>query len=593
MADVFISYSREDQHRARAVADALGAEGVSVWWDSKIRVGDSYDEVTEERLRNAGAVVVLWSKRSAASKWVRAEATVGERCSTLVPAMIEECDRPLRFELVQTADLTRWHGDSRDANWREFVHDVKTAIGHHTTTGEGSSPTAHHAEHGASVAGAHDITIENTFWTSIKDGTDRSDFEAYLKRYPNGHFSDLARNRLAGLERAAIASKPAPQPATAKASMPQPSQIEQTRPTTTVRQTTSQQNSDSVSQQQKGRSVLLFAAVVVIGAIAFSGAAFFVLKQQESVPEQAVASVEQYSQPSLQNNAPEAESSETRPINEDAEFNANGLGSSDSEASGNDIEQSVSFDTPDITSEEKSEPEETDGTFTDCDVCPQMMHLPGGDYTMGSPEEEPGRFAYEGPQREVTISPFAIAMHEITFDQWAACVEDGGCRGYEPSDAGYGRASRPAIYISWRDAKSYVEWLSRRTGRSYRLPTEAEWEYAARAGAGDAYWWGPRFERKMVPAGGPAEVGSYEANAFGLFDMLGNASEWVEDCYVNNYSAAPTDGSPVTNGDCGRRVVRGGSFQSDANDMRVANRRRISIETRDRILGFRVAADID
>ena len=141
MADVFISYNREDQNRARAIAGALEAEGLSVWWDSNLRAGQSYDEVTEKNLREAGAVVVLWSKRSVNSKWVRAEATIGERCSTLVPAMIDECDRPLRFELVQTADLINWRGDRNDANWRAFVHDIQAAIGHHGSAAPQQSAT--------------------------------------------------------------------------------------------------------------------------------------------------------------------------------------------------------------------------------------------------------------------------------------------------------------------------------------------------------------------------------------------------------------------------------------------------------------------
>ncbi|MCB2098481.1 MAG: toll/interleukin-1 receptor domain-containing protein, partial [Parvularculaceae bacterium] len=128
MPDVFISYNREDRDTARLVASALEAEGLSVWWDAALRAGETYDEVTEQNLRQAGAVVVLWSKRSVNSKWVRAEATVGERSSTLVPVLIEECERPIRFELVQTADLRHWRGDRNDPHWRAFMQDVRMAI---------------------------------------------------------------------------------------------------------------------------------------------------------------------------------------------------------------------------------------------------------------------------------------------------------------------------------------------------------------------------------------------------------------------------------------------------------------------------------
>ena len=210
MADIFISYNREDRRAAGAVASALEREGFSVWWDAALRAGESYDEVTEKNLREAKAVVVLWSKRSAVSKWVRAEATIGERHSTLVPVMIEECDRPLRFELIQTADLTRWHGDTEDHNWRQFVGDIRRAVGD-KSGGHGASTAAKaHATAAASGAG-DDATIETTFWTSIKDGNDPSDFEAYLQRYPHGHFAALAQNRLAALARAKNTPPPSSQ----------------------------------------------------------------------------------------------------------------------------------------------------------------------------------------------------------------------------------------------------------------------------------------------------------------------------------------------------------------------------------------------
>ncbi|NWG71811.1 MAG: toll/interleukin-1 receptor domain-containing protein, partial [Parvularculaceae bacterium] len=205
MPDVFISYNREDREVAREVAAGLEAEGFSVWYDAALRAGEYYEEVTESNLRSAGAVVVLWSKRSASSKWVRAEATVGERSSTLVPALIEECDRPVRFELLQTADLTRWHGDRNDPNWRGFVGDVRAAIsrrGHTPAQKETPARPGAPAAAAAQAPRADAVNIETTFWNSIKDGSERADFEAYLSRYPKGHFADLARNRIAVLDRA-------------------------------------------------------------------------------------------------------------------------------------------------------------------------------------------------------------------------------------------------------------------------------------------------------------------------------------------------------------------------------------------------------
>lgn len=193
--DIFISYSREDRPAAALVASSLQAEGFTVWWDAVLRAGESYDEVTEDNLRNAGAVVVLWSKRSSRSKWVRAEATIGERHSTLVPAIIEDCDRPLRFELIQTADLTQWKGDREDENWKGLVADISVALS--GTRQESASP----APDAEPAAPAQDDSIEAVFWSTIKDTTEPAELEAYLKRYKNGHFVDLARARLAAIAR--------------------------------------------------------------------------------------------------------------------------------------------------------------------------------------------------------------------------------------------------------------------------------------------------------------------------------------------------------------------------------------------------------
>ena len=204
MPDIFISYSREDRPIAGKVAEALKAGGFDVWWDAVLRAGESYDEITEEKLRNAGAVVVLWSRTSSKSKWVRAEATIGERYSTLVPAIIQDCDRPLRFELIQTADLTQWDGNADDPNWLALVADIKSVLreDHSSVTRKLPTPTmeAAKSDNGNKAAPAYaDDTIETVFWSTIKDTTDPSELEAYLKRYKHGHFVDIAQSRLAAI----------------------------------------------------------------------------------------------------------------------------------------------------------------------------------------------------------------------------------------------------------------------------------------------------------------------------------------------------------------------------------------------------------
>jgi formylglycine-generating enzyme required for sulfatase activity len=182
-----------------------------------------------------------------------------------------------------------------------------------------------------------------------------------------------------------------------------------------------------------------------------------------------------------------------------------------------------------------------------------MVALPGGTFLMGSPEGEEGRDADEGPQHEVTIRSFAIGKYEVTFEEWDACVAAGGCNGYQPDDRGWGRGRRPVINVSWDDAQAYMAWLAEATGKPYRLPSEAEWEYATRAGTTTRYAFGDEITEKEANFGGTVgkttEVGSYPANAWGLHDIHGNVVEWVEDIWHNSYQGAPADGSAWTNGE--------------------------------------------
>jgi formylglycine-generating enzyme required for sulfatase activity len=242
-------------------------------------------------------------------------------------------------------------------------------------------------------------------------------------------------------------------------------------------------------------------------------------------------------------------------------------------------------------------------TFMECSRCPEMVVVPKGSFMMGSPANEPGRYPDEGPQHKVTITkPFAVSKFTLTFDNWDACVIDGGCGGYNPSDWGWGRGPQPVINVSWDDAKSYVAWLSKRTSKPYRLLTEAEYEYATRAGTQTAYWWGNDIGNGNANCNGcdsqwdgkqAAPVGSFASNQFGLYDMSGNVWEWVEDCWRDSYQGAPSDGSARTSGDCSRRVVRGGSWYFIPQVLRAANRGRNSTVLRGLNIGFRLARTLN
>jgi formylglycine-generating enzyme required for sulfatase activity len=255
-----------------------------------------------------------------------------------------------------------------------------------------------------------------------------------------------------------------------------------------------------------------------------------------------------------------------------------------------------------------------------CPMCPEMVVVPAGSFTMGSPSTEQGRYDVEGPQHSVHISrPFAVGKFHVTVDEFAAFVTETGydagskCWTFDEGtwqeregrswrSPGFAQSgSHPVVCLNWNDAKAYVEWLSRKTEKPYRLLTEAEFEYAARAGTTTRYFFGDD-EKDMCRYGNGADqtakssipwgenlpfwlffpcsdgyaytspVGSFAPNAFGLYDMHGNAWEWTEDCWHDNYHGAPTDGAAWTAGDCSRRVVRGGSWSNLPGALRAAIR---------------------
>jgi formylglycine-generating enzyme required for sulfatase activity len=242
--------------------------------------------------------------------------------------------------------------------------------------------------------------------------------------------------------------------------------------------------------------------------------------------------------------------------------------------------------------------------FKDCAGCPHMMIVPAGEFTMGSP---PAEQQAEAQHRVTIAAPFAVSKFEITFDDWNACVSDGGCDNARPNDEGWGRGRHPVIHMSFDLAKAYVAWLSRKTGKTYRLLTEAEWEYAARAGTtttfafGDSLSPGSANYNASTDGSGPSEenrqktmpVGSFPPNAFGLHDMHGNVSEWVEDCFHNDYTAkAPTDGSAWVEGNCTGRVLRGGSWEDSDAELRSAARVGEYRYNSSYVDGFRIARSL-
>ncbi len=271
--------------------------------------------------------------------------------------------------------------------------------------------------------------------------------------------------------------------------------------------------------------------------------------------------------------------------------------------------------------------------FRDCVECPELVVVPAGSFMMGSPESEEGLYDWEGPVHEVTIpKPFAVGIYEVTVGEFGHFVNESGhsqgeveCWIYKEDEwqevsgnswnkPGFSQTdAHPVVCVSWEDAREYVRWLSQKTGENYRLLSESEWEYVARAGTRTVRYWGESESGQCRHANGldrsakeeyssaedaadcddgyvhTAPVGSFSANAFGLYDVHGNVWEWVGDCWNENYKGAPTDGSVWELGECEYRVLRGGSWDVNPRLLHSAGRVWNTTGYRDYGVGFRVA----
>src|SRR6185312_2755490 len=273
--------------------------------------------------------------------------------------------------------------------------------------------------------------------------------------------------------------------------------------------------------------------------------------------------------------------------------------------------------------------------FKECPDCPQMVGIPAGSFTMGSPTHEPGRFDSEGPQHRVTIKAFALAKYDVTSEEFLKFLSEagyqpkpcnpiqnigwrvtGGGKATPPSPAQIEPPRWPAVCLDWNDAHAYIAWLNKKARAArpslgardgpYRLPSEAEWEYAARGGTTTARWWGDALGKAHANCNGCgsewdyntlADVDAFESNPFGLYGMLGNAWAWTEDCWHTSYVGAPSDGRAwMTGGDCTKHVLRGGAWnnlpvfvRSAARSGGGANGSEFDYSS---LAGFRVARDL-
>ena len=424
MSDIFISYKREEQDKARQLAVALEQQGWSVWWDPKLRAGEYFNEVIQKALDEARCVIVLWSKRSVKSRYVTAESSYALEYNKLVPVAIEDVELPFLFRSIHTPRLIDWDVSDEFDAFKSLVDDIAAKLG--------------------------------------------KPIKAKLKQAES------------------IGAKTDSQPAAAKV---KPSKPARTKPR------------------------------------------------------------------------------QTRPVG------------------------AMEGDRPNA--------KVFQDTLKDGAKGPEMVLIEGDAFLMGS---DPNVDSYaqkdEQPQHEVTIERFYIGKYPVTFAEYAVFAQITGRQ--QPDDQGWGRDRRPVINVSWKDATAYCDWLSEQTGKSYSLPSEAEWEHAARAGTRSRWYWGDNVEKAGDHAwfygnsdSRTQPVGGKQPNDFGQYDMAGNVWEWIQDCWHEDYKDAPDDGRAwlkEDGGDCEHRVVRGGSWFSIADLLRSASRYRLFPPShyRHHTLGFRV-----
>jgi formylglycine-generating enzyme required for sulfatase activity len=475
VSDIFISYAREDLERAKQLAEALEAQGWSVFWDQDIPPGKTWPEVIGAALREARCVIAAWSRASIVLGEVYKEAEEGHARKILVPVFFEEVRPPMGFRGIQAASLVNWDGRPTAEEFQQLVSAVVDIIGSPKQPAEPRSPPQVKGRKGQKL----------TLW-------------------------------IAGLA----------------------------------------------------------LGVVIAGLVA----------------------VQRWGPESTQRVKPVVETPKVRrggapPEPQEAETARKGV-----------VVGEVPSASPEDVGALKPGSIFRD-TLRDGSPGPEMVSILGGELRMG--DIEGSGDAGEQPVHLVRIPrSFAMGRYEVTFDEYDVFARLTG--GALPADQGWGRGRRPVINVSWKDAVAYAEWLSKQTGKRYRLPTEAEWEYANRAGTETAYWWGNDAGKNRTNCGGcgsrwdgkqTAPVGSFSSNPWELHDTAGNVYEWVQDCWHEDYQGAPEDGSKAWSkeggGDCNRRVIRGGSWSYEPWYVRSAYRSKDVPDLRYGNLGFRLAQDLD
>ncbi len=605
MTDIFFSYSSKDRARVERAHSALTERGFDVFWDLDVPATTTWNQWIKGRLDQSRCVIVFWTQNSAASPNVLHEVAIAREDGNLIQVLLEPLgtrDLPMGVVAEQAVKLMDWRGETSDPEWLKLLAAVeeratprwlRTKVSEldirlkaeQQKLGEADARVrALEEAHARAVAAQGDLRRQKDRLKAERD-------ELLKRKLPSKIATGAAA--VAALM-AGLAAGPSVQTALGL-----------------KRPNAEQQVALDAAQTAKERAEERAAKAEVTASTA-AGAQ----KQAEANYDAALGERDRAlaAKVKAENaaNVLAVKLKEAQTGREASEARIAAL-TAKLEGSEKQLAEAAERDAANakaklmklLSAEAALNPGQS---FKECVNCPEMVVVPAGSFTMGSPESEPERTGDEGPQHEVTFAkPFAVGKFTVTFDEWKACADDGGCQSHPlPDDHGWGKGKRPVIDVSWDDAQSYVDWINRKlhlkdregSAGSYRLLSETEWEYVARAGRQTIFWWGSQFKPRMANCDGcgsefdnkkTAPAGSFPANEFGLYDMAGNVAQWTQDCWRDTYVDTPDDGSASGGEKSCYRVCRGGAWSSYPRSIRSAFRYKKAPGTRDDKTGFRVA----
>lgn len=631
MSAVSVLLSEQDSALGARIADALSRCGHT----ARVIPADQAGDLLLEAGLDDDAAIVVWSNAALRLARLHDQAREALTRGALVPVAVGGARVPAGFEALPPVDLSGWRGDDRDPRWRFVLDEVTLAAKRRRQADQSAWIDAQiamrataHQEGDSEIHGqtARDDEV-GPQGTNLQQGARRPSRLAAPKRRRTRRRYNVATVGVVGVMAlcaatgVAIIFAPSPDRATSDApaeALVEPPLTEDERGATGA--------GGQADSSDAAPPVIAASDPSPVGFSSVDGASAPPAVPGDAVNNAFLESLSGVSAPVADAQASDmgnASAAASQPL--ESVLAAAGPASPGGAPDMDEKAGEMAAPAPELSPQSEPAPSQAledliarvagaengaavDGTtrFRDCAACPELARVPAGAFTMGAvaSDARPG----EGPpQRMVIETPFAIGVREVTFAEYDACIIGGGCAGDAPYDYGWGRGAQPVVGISKEDAQAYVAWLSAKTGEEYRLPTEAEWEYAARAGAETAFSFGAQLApvnanyNARFPYRGPAgrgpdkplPAGQYQANAFGLFDMHGNVWEWTADCWRASHAGRPASPAARSGGDCARGVIKGGAFNTGGWRLRVGHRLAKPAGAREHDIGFRVVRTLN